>query len=148
MTKKELNESKREYERIKKKLVEAWSHRVDHRGAAVWAGITQERYENLLSEHEELRDLRAIELERPLIAAQMNIAEEVYKGKFKASQYTLETFMPETYGNRQVDVSVVKVPIEEKEKLALEFLSDLSEEVTFEFDEAQGLKRAVSEAEL
>lgn len=123
------------YEEAKALLVEAWSHGIDGRKAAIYAKLTQVQYEEMMSEYEELRDLRAIELERPLIEAEMAVVDRIKKGELKASTWYLERMEPERFGNRdKVEVKQVDVPVREKEEQVLEFLKDLKPEVSFDFE--------------
>ena len=127
---KEHRERRQRFEEVKKMLVEAWNHGIDGRKAAIYARITQAQYDALLAESEELRDLRAIELERPLIEAEMAVVDQIREGKLKASTWYLEKRDPR-YGKAESEKPDVSV--KEKEKELLDALNDMKVEDSFDF---------------
>ena len=134
-SKKRKKEKAERYAQTKALLVEAWSHGIDGRKAAIYAKITQAQYEEMMSEYEELRDLRAIELERPLIEAEMAVVDRIKKGELKASTWYLERREPERFGNKdKVEVKQVDVPVKEREEQVLSMLKDLKPEVSSDFE--------------
>lgn len=121
------------YDKTKELLREAWNHGLDGRKAALYARITQEEYKQLLMDNQELRDIRDMEVDRPLLEAEMAVVEAIRKGKLSAAQYYLDRRDP-AFSKKDIKEKKVEVPVKEKEEETLAFLKDLKPEIKFDFE--------------